>query len=81
VTRGETGIVKTEFTLEPPPSYNVPTVIPQDLLELLACPVCIKPLTRQAEPEALKCSECHRVYPVRDGLAVMLIDQATIEPS
>jgi uncharacterized protein YbaR (Trm112 family) len=56
-------------------------MIPEDLLELLACPVCIKPLIHRTDPEALKCGECHRVYPVRDGLAVMLIDQATIEPA
>jgi uncharacterized protein YbaR (Trm112 family) len=56
-------------------------MIPDDLLELLACPVCIKPLIRKVNPEALQCSECRRVYPVRDGLAVMLVDQATIEPS
>jgi uncharacterized protein YbaR (Trm112 family) len=51
------------------------------LFELMACPVCIQPLVRRANPEALECTQCHRVYPVRDGLAVMLIDQATIEPS
>jgi len=62
-------------------AYNVASMIPEDLFELMACPVCIKPLVRKTNPEALQCSECHRVYPVRDGLAVMLIDQATIEPS
>jgi uncharacterized protein YbaR (Trm112 family) len=56
-------------------------MIPDDLFELLACPVCHKPLERKVDPEALKCNECHRVYPVRDGLAVMLVEQATIEPS
>jgi uncharacterized protein len=56
-------------------------MIPDDLFELLACPVCKKPLVRKANPEALKCEQCHRVYPVRDGLPVMLIDQATIDPS
>jgi len=28
---------------------------------------------------ALKCVACHRVYPVRDDIPVMLIDEATIE--
>ena len=27
----------------------------------------------------LKCVACHRVYPVRDDIPVMLIDEATIE--
>jgi uncharacterized protein YbaR (Trm112 family) len=56
-------------------------MIPEDLLELMACPVCIQPLVRRTNPEALQCTQCHRVYPVRDGLAVMLVDQATMEPS
>ena len=62
-------------------SYNMATMIPEDLLELMACPVCIQPLVRRTDPEALQCTQCHRVYPVRDGLAVMLVDQATMEPS
>jgi len=62
-------------------AYNIATMIPEDLFELMACPVCIQPLVRRANPEALECTQCHRVYPIRDGLAVMLIDQATIEPS
>jgi uncharacterized protein len=28
----------------------------------------------------LKCPECHRVYPIKDDIPVMLIDEATIEP-
>ena len=27
----------------------------------------------------LKCSRCHRVYPIKDDIPVMLIDEATIE--
>jgi uncharacterized protein len=56
-------------------------MIPQDLLEILVCPACKKPLVLKVAPEALKCSECHRVYPVRDNIPILLVDQATIEPS
>ncbi len=63
------------------PAYNVTTMIPEDLFELMACPVCIQPLVRKDNPEGVQCTQCHRVYPVRDGLPVMLVDQATIEPS
>jgi len=28
----------------------------------------------------LRCPECHRVYPIKDDIPVMLIDEATIEP-
>jgi uncharacterized protein YbaR (Trm112 family) len=27
----------------------------------------------------LKCSRCHRVYPIRDDIPVMLIEEARIE--
>ena len=29
---------------------------------------------------ALKCPQCRRVYPIKDDIPVMLIDEATIEP-
>jgi uncharacterized protein len=61
----------------------------EELLEILVCPVCIA-LPRDAQRPApklslkedgsgLKCSECKRVYPVRDDIPIMLVDQATIE--
>lgn len=31
--------------------------------------------------EGLKCDTCHRVYPVRDDIPVMLVDEARIEAS
>jgi uncharacterized protein YbaR (Trm112 family) len=33
----------------------------------------------KADGESLKCVECRRVYPIRDDIPVMLIDEATIE--
>jgi uncharacterized protein YbaR (Trm112 family) len=29
--------------------------------------------------QGLKCSQCRRVYPIRDDIPVMLIEEATIE--
>ncbi len=55
--------------------------IPQDLLDILACPACIKPLTLSPQHDSLKCATCRRVYPIRDGFPILLIDQATIENS
>ena len=54
-------------------------MIPQDLLDILVCPACKQPLTLKENGEALKCNACHRVYPVKDDIPVLLIDQATIE--
>ena len=56
-------------------------MISPDLLEILACPVCKKPLVLKVNPEALKCNTCQRVYPVRDGIPILLVDQASVDPS
>ncbi len=45
-----------------------------ELLAILACPLDKKPVTR--EGNYLVCSECKRHYPIRDGIPVMLIDEA-----
>lgn len=58
--------------------YNV-RMIPQDLLEILACPACKQPLTLKPDGSALKCNACRRVYPVRDDIPILLIDEAKIE--
>jgi uncharacterized protein YbaR (Trm112 family) len=65
------------------PGWGVQFVImiPQDLLDILVCPACKKPLVLKVDPEILKCNECRRAYPVRDGIPVLLVDQATVEPS
>ena len=51
-----------------------------ELLEILACPVCKTPVELVKEGTALKCVTCHRVYPIRDDIPIMLVDEATIEP-
>jgi uncharacterized protein len=61
--------------------YNFPVMIPQELLEILVCPACKKPLVLKVNPEALKCKACNRVYPVRDNIPVLLIDEALTDPS
>jgi uncharacterized protein YbaR (Trm112 family) len=53
--------------------------ISQDLLEILVCPACKAPVELKADKSALKCPKCRRVYPIRDSIPVMLIDEATIE--
>ena len=50
------------------------------LLAILACPLCKTPVKLTATGDGLKCDQCRRVYPVRDNIPVMLVDQATIEP-
>jgi uncharacterized protein len=53
--------------------------LPPDLLEILVCPACHSQLNYSEAKQTLTCTACRRVYPIRDGLPVLLIDQATIE--
>ncbi len=53
--------------------------ISKELLEILACPACRAEVRLKRNGSALKCVDCHRVYPIRDDIPVMLIDEATIE--
>ena len=50
--------------------------IPTELLELLVCPRCRGALGHEREPERLVCPACRLAYPVRDGIPIMLIDEA-----
>jgi len=54
--------------------------IPQELLAILVCPACKEPVRLLADHTGLKCEACKRVYPVRDDIPVMLIEEATIAP-
>jgi uncharacterized protein YbaR (Trm112 family) len=53
--------------------------ISKELLEILVCPVCKATVELKSDQSGLKCVECHRVYPVRDDIPVMLVDEAKIE--
>jgi len=52
------------------------------LLEILACPDDKQPVIyqREGDAERLTCTSCGKRYPVRDGIPVMLIDEATVGP-
>jgi uncharacterized protein YbaR (Trm112 family) len=48
-------------------------------LEILACPACKAKVELKLDGSGLKCLECKRVYPIRDDIPVMLIDEAVVE--
>jgi uncharacterized protein YbaR (Trm112 family) len=52
------------------------TLIPAELLAIMQCPACTGTLTERPEPPTLVCGACGRAYPVRDGIPVMLVDEA-----
>ena len=50
------------------------------LLDVLACPLCKTEVKLTADENGLKCVKCHRVYPIKEDIPVMLIEEAAIEP-
>lgn len=54
--------------------------VSQQLLDLLVCPLCKTPVKLTPDEKGLKCATCRRIYPVRDDIPVMLVDEAHIDP-
>ena len=50
--------------------------ISNELLAILACPKCKGKVECAADGSALTCPACRLRYPVRDGIPVMLADEA-----
>jgi uncharacterized protein len=49
----------------------------EQLLAILVCPKCKGDLEYRPEESQLLCKNCRLSYPVRDGIPIMLIDEAT----
>jgi uncharacterized protein YbaR (Trm112 family) len=48
----------------------------QELLRILACPACRGSLVVQGREEGLCCPACAKVYPIREEIPVMLLEEA-----
>jgi uncharacterized protein len=46
------------------------------LLEILVCPDCKGSLTVDQDHDELICNSCGLIYPVRDNIPIMLVDEA-----
>lgn len=49
------------------------------LLEILACP-CPQHAALEVVDAGLQCQHCRSVFPIRDGIPVMLLDEAEPGP-
>lgn len=49
-------------------------MIDEKLLEILACPACKEPV--RLENDRLVCTGCGKRYPIRDGIPIMLLEEA-----
>ena len=50
--------------------------VPAELLEILVCPRCKGALRAEPAASRLVCTACQVAYPVRDGIPIMLVDEA-----
>jgi len=50
--------------------------ISPDLLEILVCPKCKGELALNPSGDGLICDACRLMYPIRDDIPIMLIDEA-----
>lgn len=50
-----------------------------DFLAILRCPFCKSKVELKPDGSGLKCETCHRVYPIRDEIPIMIIEEAIIE--
>ena len=51
--------------------------ISKELLDVLVCPECKGDLVLDEEGEGLICYNCRLLYHIRNGIPVMLVDEAT----
>lgn len=49
-------------------------MIDKELIDILACPACKADV--ELKDNKIVCKKCKKKYPVRDGIPVMLIDEA-----
>ncbi len=49
-------------------------MIDKELLKILACPACKSDV--RLEGNRIVCAKCSRRYPIKDGIPIMLIDEA-----
>jgi uncharacterized protein YbaR (Trm112 family) len=55
---------------------DAPNEIDPKLLEILVCPLTKAPLRYDREAQELISEEAGLAYPIRDGIPIMLIDEA-----
>lgn len=51
--------------------------INQELLDILACPKCKGDIHFNENGDGLVCDACRLMYPIKDDIPVMLIEEAT----
>ena len=50
--------------------------ISKELLDILACPKCKGDIHLNPTKDGLNCDTCRLIYPIKDDIPIMLIDEA-----
>lgn len=50
--------------------------ISKELLDILACPKCKGDIQLNDSGDGLVCDHCRLMYPIKDDIPIMLIDEA-----
>ena len=55
--------------------------VTQEFIETfkVICPACKGRVVLKEDASGIKCLECRRVYPVRNDIPAMIVEEATIE--
>ena len=54
--------------------------ISKELLDILACPKCKGDIHLNETQDGLICDQCRLLYEIKDGIPIMLIDEAKKMP-
>jgi uncharacterized protein YbaR (Trm112 family) len=45
----------------------------------VVCPACTGKVVLKEDASGIKCTECRRVYPVRNDIPALIVEEATVE--
>ncbi len=45
-----------------------------ELYDILACSLCKSDVKYTSDMKSLKCVKCSKIYPIRDGIPVMVVE-------
>lgn len=62
--------------MNPAPTHGEKMTISKELLDILACPKCKGSIILTEAGDGLICNQCRLLYEIRDGIPIMLIDEA-----
>ncbi|MBX7221141.1 MAG: Trm112 family protein [Blastocatellia bacterium] len=51
------------------------TIRPEDFSRF-RCPACLQPVTLTADRQWLECSQCERLFPIKDEIPQMMLEEA-----